>query len=204
MLAGAFVVAPSDYFVTVAAFEPITFLTSVGSSLVVAYVGVRYFTGAKIRAERADIARRELKKAVAPWLQAARARVAGRGRNLQRELRVADAQDGVDALTVIRLAADLPWWRRVLVRRRCQTIFGREWCVIAEEQADLRPEGLRDADRIMARALFHHLAPGSKIVGSGPPRVGLSGGLIQRVYSSTLDGDAKQLVSELVKLSRAR
>jgi hypothetical protein len=189
--------------VTVPAFDPLTFVTSVAGSLVVAWIGVRYFTGAKINAERADAARRELRILVAPWLSSARARAEGRGRNLQRELRVAHADDGVCALAVLRIAADLPWWRRVLVRRRCRAVFGEEWFKLADERVDTAPGDGNAADYMLTRALFLNRGT-SPYVGTGTPRVPFSTGLMQRVYSSNVDGDAQILVSELVKLSRGR
>lgn len=181
-----------------------TFVTSVGGSLIVAYIGVRYFTGAKIRAERADVARRELRQTVAPWLRAARDRSVGRGRNLQRESRTADTQDGVDALAVLRIAQDLPVWRRLLVRRRCRLIFGDEWADLAEEQVEMSTDAVADANHILTRALFQQLDDGVNVLGAGKSKVSFSTGLIQRVYSSNVSTDAQLLVDHFVRLGKAR
>ncbi|MFK3833771.1 hypothetical protein [Microbacterium sp. NPDC087868] len=183
-------------------FEPLTFVASISGSLIVAYVGVRYFTGAKIRAERADVARRELRKAVAPWLRAARERAAGRGRNLQREVRTSDAEDGVRALAVLRIAEDLPAWRRRLIHRRCRVVFGAEWYELAQEQVDVETDALSDAGHILTRALFQHAEPGVRVLGVGQPKVTFSTGLMQRVYSSNVNADASVLVDQLRKLSK--
>ncbi|MFS0851996.1 hypothetical protein [Microbacterium sp. 179-I 3D4 NHS] len=187
-----------------ASFEPLTFAASIGGSLVVSYIGVRYFTGEKIRAERADLARRELRKTVAPWLRSAQERASGRGRSLQREAQTSDAEDGVSALAVLRLAEDLPRWRRALVRRRCRIIFGSEWSALADEQIHISTDPKTDADRLVTRALFQYVDDGVHILGSGKPRVTFSSGLIQRVYSSNVNAEAHLLVRQLRKLSRAR
>lgn len=151
-----------------ASLDLLTFSASVGGSLIVSYVGVRYFTGAKIRAERADVARRELRRVVAPWLRAARSRVAGRGRSLQREARTSDTKDGVSALAVLRIAEDLPAWRRALVRRRCRIIFGNEWSDLVVEQIDLAADAHGDAGHLLTRALFKYTTGRFVIPGGSP------------------------------------
>ena len=187
-----------------ASFDLLTFSSSLGGSLIVSYIGVRYFTEAKIKAERADVAKRELRRVVAPWLRSARNRLNGRGRNLQREARVSDTEDGVSALTVLRLAQDLPAWRRALVRRRCHIIFGPEWFELAEEHIDFSADAKGDAGHLFTRALFQQIDDGVRVLGSGRPKVTFSTGLIQRVYSSNVNADASGLVAHLEKLSRGR
>ncbi|HCS61031.1 MAG TPA: hypothetical protein DIW46_06480 [Microbacterium sp.] len=180
-----------------------TFLTSVGGSLIVSYIGVRYFTGAKIRAERSDTARRQLRAVVGPWLKSASSYAGRKKRTPMREIAVAHAQDGVDALTVLRIAEDLPVWRRALVRRRCRRVFGEKWTSFAIRELPSTGDASESGWQITAMALFED-HDGVGVVGAGKPRVSFSSGLIQRAYASTTSQDAKNLARELSKLRNAR
>ena len=110
----------------------------------------------------------------------------------------------MSALAVLRVAEDLPLWRRALVRRRCRIIFGPEWSELAEEQIDFSADAMGDAGHLLTRALFQQIDDGVRVLGSGRPKVTFSTGLIQRVYSSNVNADASGLVAHLEKLSRGR
>ncbi|GAA3941888.1 hypothetical protein [Microbacterium soli] len=173
-----------------------TLLTSVGGSLIVSYIGVRYFTGAKIQAERSDAARRGLRAVVGPWLKSASSYVQRRKRTPARELGVAHTQDAVDALTVLRLAEDLPIWRRAFVRRRCRRVFGKEWVDIADRELLSAGEAPESSWQITGSALF------ANFDGDKPP-VTFTDGLMHRAYATTDQQVAKKLVRELRKLREA-
>lgn len=108
-------------------------------------------------------------------------------------------EDGIAALTVLRIARDLPLWRRLLVRRRCRIIFGDQWSDIAEQQVDVSTDPKVDADHLFANALFwdlHH---------EGDPAIGRNRiGLVQRAYSSNSEDNAARLATHLSRLSKSR
>lgn len=184
---------------SVADFDPFTLMVSLIGSLAVSYIGVRYFTGAKIRAERADIARRDMRAAVAPWLRSARTRANRRRVRPSRDARSRVVEDGLDALTVLRIARDLPLWRRALVRRRCRIIFGDYWSDLAERQVDMSADERDDANQLSADALFGHMLRDDDAP-AGKQRIGL----MQRVYSSNVEGEAARLVTHLSRLIESR
>lgn len=176
--------------------------TSIGGSLLVSYIGVRYFTAQRVRAEREVAALDAVEEAVSPLLREARS-FAGRPHQPRREAGVAAMDDGVNALRVLDAARHLPRWRRALVERRCRRVFGDAWVghALPEVGVPERNEGERSG-RIFARGLFErHDTPGFHMAGTGRPVVTVSDGLIQRTYEGA--EDPSRLVRELTRLSRA-
>lgn len=181
-----------------------TVATSVGGSLLVSYIGVRYFTAQRVRAEREVAALDAIEQSVVPLLRQARSFAARPSRPL-REAGHAHMDDGVAALQVLNAARHLPRWRRALVERRCRRVFGAAWVRHALPEVGM-PEVAKDdrSNRIFVRALFetHDRGPGMHVLGSGQPVVTVSDGLMQRAYEGA--ADPARLVSELTRLSRAR
>lgn len=179
------------------AFDVVTFTASIAGSLIVSYVGVRYFTASRIAAERAVDAKRQLRETVGPWQASAQRYVdSGRGRPA-REIGTAHAEDGSNAALVLRIAEALPAWRRTLVKRRCKRIFGSRWTNVAalellERTADSPDAGMR----ITVRALFDQRD-------NPTDQDSYRAGLIHRVYSSSTAHEGPRLVRELRMLRQA-
>lgn len=104
----------------------LTVLVSAGMSLAVSYLGVRYFTGPRLRAEHASTARRQIRNLVSPIRRDIRLFAAGMKSGLERD-GTAFAQDGIDAQQIMLIAHDLPRLTRRQVERRLDVIYGTGW-----------------------------------------------------------------------------
>lgn len=177
--------------------------TSVGGSLLVSYIGVRYFTAQRVRAEREVAALEAIEQAVLPLLREARSFAARPGKP-SREVGTAFMDDGISALQVLNAARHLPRWRRALVERRCRRVFGAAWVRHALPEVGMPTASSNDqSNRIFVRALFEtHDGPGAHVLGTGRPVVTVSDGLMQRTYEGA--AEPKRLVGELTRLSQAR
>lgn len=170
---------------------------SVASSLVVSYVGVRYFTGPRLRAERAHAARIAIRDVVSPMRRDLRGYRAHIKSGLDRD-GAAHADDGVTATRLLSLTHDLPRLRRWLVRRRLDTVFGSGWM----RAAQLRDSTVPDEEHTMAThamvlALFDER--------DGVKRRSYIDGLLHRAFIAGPDSlEAKRLERELLLLSETR
>lgn len=175
---------------------------SVASSLVVSFIGVRYFTPFGIRAQHAEQARRDLRDRVAPLVQSARAYLTEK--RPRREDGVTFPDDAVQAVFILKLSLEMSWIRQRAILRSCKRVFGSEWTKLAVEHADtVTGDGNEFASRALVYGIFTEPVQGSRIAGTGPPRVRFSDGLIQRAYvAGPRSREAKQLVTELERLQR--
>lgn len=186
-------------------FDWFTFFASLIGSLAVAYIGVRYFTGSRIRAERAEHGKQRIRLAANALIRDANSYQQRWQTALHRD-EATLSSDGAHALRFLRMAVDLPWWRRKLITRRCRRVFGKRWTY----EASLRGEGMTVSDDDTAvmflRALMEsHEGTGTHIVGTGTPIVTFRDGLMQRAYETEPPSPlVAQLIRELTRLSRAR
>lgn len=176
-----------------------TVATSIGGSLLVSWIGVRYFTGQRIRAEREVVALDAIESAVLPLLRDARS-FASRPHKPRREPGVTHVDDGVQALQVLDAARHLSWWRRALVERHCRRLFGDAW--VRHAMPEVGSTDAEIAGRIFVRRLFETNDASGVDTWPSRPVVDRSDGLIQRTYEGA--ADPAQLVRELTRLSRGR
>lgn len=174
-----------------------TVSVSLGASLVASYVGVRYFTGPRVRAERAAQARLGIRDLVSPLQRDLRAFRAGMNDSLKRD-GAAHPDDAVWAIKVLRLAHDLPRVQRRSVRRRVTRLVGSGWARIAE----LRDTTLEDDASVHASyAMSISLLDGRR---NGERRSYVDG-LLQRAYTAgPASPEARKLERDLVLLSEGR
>lgn len=98
----------------------------------VSLTAVRTVTVRQAKAEAAHTARKRLAATVRPLRYQVAQYRAGMLASLRREPGTSDSQDHALATMVLAAAADLPWWRRRLVRRRCLRVVGPFWTRLAE------------------------------------------------------------------------
>ncbi|PCE15905.1 hypothetical protein AUC47_10285 [Microbacterium sp. SZ1] len=122
-----------------------TVATSLAASLVASYVGVRYFTGPKIRAERSTLARQKLRDLVSPLRRDVREFRAGMRDDLRRD-GTATPADGILAQQILHVAHDLSALARYRVGRRMNRIFSSGWMRVAR----LRDSSVPSADAVSA------------------------------------------------------
>jgi hypothetical protein len=170
---------------------------SLGSSLAASYVGVRFFTGPRLRAERAVLTRVEIRDIVSPLRRDLRGFRAGMRRDLARD-GAAHPDDAVVAVKLLRLSHDLPPMSRRSLRRRVGLVFGSGWTRVAE----LRDSTVADDERVTAsHAMTISLFDRKR----GSMRRSYVDGLLQRAYVAGPDSaEAKHLERQLALLSEGR
>lgn len=170
-----------------------TVIVSLITSLIASYIGVRYFTGPKLRAERADAAKQNIRREALELIRKATQYQRGVASSLQRKNGQADANDGAQALRFIQLSSDLTWWRRYSIKRRCRHVFGKRWTATAE----LRGEPISDDDSVFILT--------AALLDRSPETGTFSDGLMQRAFESDPSSPlVAKLVRQLERLSRAR
>lgn len=170
---------------------------SLGSSLVASYVGVRFFTGPRVRAERAVLSRLEIRDVVSPLRRDLRGFRAGMRRDLTRD-GAAHPDDAVVAVRLLRLSHDLPPMSRRSLRRRVGVVFGSGWARVAElRDSTVVDDEVDVASHAMVISLFDRARDGVRRT--------FVDGLLQRAYVAGPDSDeAKQLERQLTLLGEGR
>lgn len=100
---------------------------------VVSLLAVSQVTVRQRRATQRAEARDELRSLVSPLLADLRKYQLNLKSSLEREAERAILDDHRIVTEILAAAAPLSWWRRKLVRRRCNHIFGAYWTQLAED-----------------------------------------------------------------------
>lgn len=181
----------------------LTVLVSLGASiaagLATAYIGVRYFTGPRIRAEHAAAAHRHIRDLASDLRRDLRGFRAHTTSSLRRD-GSAHADDGDLAQRLLRISHDLPWWSRRRVERRLDVIFGSGWMRLARLRDKSTPDEAQLSSRAsLAQALFRSGLDGDKT----PPNY--VDGLLHRAYHAGPNSiEVSQLEKHLLQLERSR
>jgi hypothetical protein len=158
-----------------------TLLASAGISAVVgtmvSLVAISQVTVGKMRAERAEEARREIRAFLRKVIRDVANYQAGHAEHMQRDPSRGHIQDAEDAAVILSSAQDLRWWPRQVVRLRTRRIYGREFAALAERYPS--PEA-RTMGALLGPMIKRQLqAP------SGGKAVTMLDGLLHRALSSS-------------------
>lgn len=158
-----------------------TLLASAAISAVVgtlvSLVAVSQVTVGKLRAERAEEARRSIRAFLLQLNRDVLAYQAGDAPNLQRDPTTAHIQDAEDAATILEAAQDLPRWPRLVLRRRVYRIYGREFSALADRYSSTEERTLRAMLAPMVRKQIESSGRGKQVT--------MLDGLLQRALSSS-------------------
>jgi hypothetical protein len=170
---------------------------SLGASVAASYVGVRYFTGPRIRAELAQAAKRGIRDEVSILQREIRGFRAHMRGDLKRD-NGAHPDDAARAARLLQLTHDLPRFRRRVVERRLDLLFGSGWMRIVRLRDASVPEGNGDISS-------HALAISLLDLRHGAEGGSYTDGLLHRALVAGPDSDeARRLERQLLLLSECR